>query len=475
MKRISLRLPSVAKGLSARLLVLTVGFVMLAEVLIYTPSIGRFRESYLQEKLAAAHLAVLALEATPDQMVSPELELELLSHVGAQSIALTKPDSGKLMLMTEMPLDVAGSYELSKPSAFELIGDALMVLTEGGERQLRVIGPSPKDPEVLVEVVLDAAPLRAAMLDFSWRILGLSLVISGMTAALVFLALTWIMVRPMRRLTESMIAFSGDPEDAHRVIRWRGRSDEIGVAQRELGNLQETLRAMLAQKNRLAALGIAVSKITHDLKNILATARLVSDRLSDSEDPEVRRVAPTLLRSIDRAVNLCLQTLDFAKEGPSAPRFETLCLKSLVQEVGESLLVEEGGERRWINEVPADKALMGDPDQLFRVFHNLGRNAFEAGAREVKITGGMDGDYLAIDVVDDGPGLSERARDHLFQPFEASSKPGGTGLGLAISRDLVRAHGGWLDLVSSDARGTRLRLRFPAQNLVARQKPVAVA
>lgn len=469
-------LPPLAKGLSARLLVLTVAFVMLAEVLIYTPSIGRFRLDYLEEKMASAHLAVLALEATPDQMVSPELERELLSHVGAESIALTKPGSGKLMLMSDMPTSVSQTYDLQAAGPITLIGDALHTLASGGDRYIRVLGESPKDPKVMVDLVLDEAPLHAAMLDFSWRILGLSLVISGFTAALVFLSLAWIMVRPMRRLTESMVAFSRDPEDVRRIVQWRGRSDEIGVAQRELANMQETLRTTLNQKTRLAALGVAVSKITHDLKNILATARLVSDRLADSQDPEVRRVAPTLLRSIDRAVNLCLQTLDFAKEGQPKLRFEAICLRQLAEEVGQALLAEGLGERRWVNELADDVGVEADSEQLFRVFHNLGRNAFEAGAREVRISGraGDEGTF-AIDIADDGPGLPERAREHIFQPFEASSRPGGTGLGLAISRDLVRAHGGSLELVSSDARGSRFRIRLPEASLLAQQSPTEAA
>ncbi len=377
--------------------------------------------------------------------------------------------------MSEQALSVERSIDLTDQSVFTLVADAFEVLAAGGARQIRVMGDSPKDPQVMVEVVLDEAPLRAAMLDFSWRILGLSLLISGMTAALVFLSLTWIMVRPMRRLTQSMIDFSRDPEDAHKMIRWTGRNDEIGVAQRELANMQDSLRSMLTHKTRLAALGIAVSKVTHDLKNILATARLVSDRLSDSSDPAVQRAAPTLLRAIDRAVNLCLQTLDFAKDGPPKLSFEPVCLSALVEEVGEALLAEGGAERRWDNRLPGRFVLEADQSQLFRLFHNLGRNAFEAGARNVTLQADLAGDWLSVEIADDGPGLSERARTHLFQPFEASSKPGGTGLGLAIARDLARAHGGRLELVESDARGTRFSLRFPAANLLSPEKPVAVA
>ena len=144
--------------------------------------------------------------------------------------------------------------------------------------------------------------------------------------------------------------------------------------------------------------------------------------------------------------------------------------------VGEALLAEGLGERRWLNELPEDVGVEADSAQLFRVFHNLGRNAYEAGAREVRVAGKTVGEgILEIDISDDGPGLPERARDHLFQPFEASSRPGGTGLGLAISRDLVRAHGGSLELVASDARGSCFRIRLPAASLLARQTPTEAA
>src|SRR3546814_6094400 len=77
---------------------------------------------------------------------------------------------------------------------------------------LRVIGPSPKDPAILVEVVMDEAPLSHAMFDYSWRILNLSLGISIFTAALVYLSLHMPLVRPMRRITETMTAFRANLE-----------------------------------------------------------------------------------------------------------------------------------------------------------------------------------------------------------------------------------------------------------------------
>ena len=456
-----LSLPPLAKSLSARLLLLTIAFVMLAEVLIYAPSIGRFRLVYLEERLAAAHLAILALEATPDQMIGEDLKRELLDHVGAYSVGLTRPGAGKLMLMVTTPGPVDASYDLREASFFGLIGDAFMTLMGDGGRILRVVGVSPKDRKTLVEVVLEEAPLRRQMLGYSERILALSLVISLFTAALVYLSLHLLMVRPMRRITESMARFRDDPEDASRIIKPSARSDEVGVAQRELAEMQEGLRGALRQRARLAALGAGITKISHDLRNILATARLVSDRLVESEDPEVRRTAPTLLSAIDRAVNLCAQTLNFTSEGAPAVDLSRFDLGELVREVGASLPEQLNGRARWHSLIEENFEVSADREQLHRVLSNLGQNAVQAGATKVEIAARRDDDCFVIDVTDNGPGLSPRARAHLFKPFAGSSHPGGTGLGLAIARELMRAHGGDVQLERSTSEGTSFRLILP--------------
>ena len=457
-----LSLPPLAESLSARLLLLTIAFVMLAEVLIYAPSIGRFRLVYLEERLAAAHLAILALEATPDQMIGEDLKRELLDHVGAYSVGLTRPGAGKLMLMVTTPGPVDASYDLREASFFGLIGDAFMTLMDDGGRMLRVVGVSPKDGKTLVEVVLEEAPLRRQMLGYSERILALSLVISLFTAALVYLSLHLLMVRPMRRITESMARFRDDPEDASRIIKPSARSDEVGVAQRELAEMQEGLRGALRQRARLAALGAGITKISHDLRNILATARLVSDRLVESEDPEVRRTAPTLLSAIDRAVNLCAQTLNFTSEGAPAVDLSRFDLGELVREVGASLPEQLNGQATWHSLIEENFEVSADREQLHRVLSNLGQNAVQAGATKVEVAARRDDDRFVIDVTDNGPGLSPRARAHLFKPFAGSSHPGGTGLGLAIARELMRAHGGDVQLERSTSEGTSFRLILPA-------------
>ncbi len=455
-------LPAFAKSLSARLLILTIGFVMIAEVLIFAPSVGRYRLSFFEEKLAAGHLAVLALEATPDNMVSEELEEELLQHVGAVSVGLTSPESGKkLMLMVAKPSAIQASYDLRGANFFGLIMEAFAVMANSEERLIRVLGDSPKDHGILVEVVFDEAALHEELVDFGTRILLLSLLISIITAALVYLTLHLVMVRPMRRITENMTHFSEAPEDATRVIQPSERSDEIGVAQRELAQMQQGLREALQQKTRLAALGIAVNKINHDLRNILASASLVSDRLQHSEDPEVRRVTPTIVSAIDRAVKLCAQTLNFTREGPPLLELSCFCLRDLTADVGASLPSAGEDEVLWNNRLAEALFVEADREQLYRVLYNLGHNAIDVGATEVEITAEVKGPEIQIDLTDNGPGLSPRARRYLFQPFFGSGRSGGSGLGLAIARDLMHAHGGEITLERSDAKGTCFRLILP--------------
>ncbi|TWA90614.1 signal transduction histidine kinase [Azospirillum brasilense] len=460
-------LPSVTRSLSAKLLVLTVLFVLLAEVLIYTPSIARYRLTYLEERLAAAHLAALSVEATPDMMVAMELQNELLAHVGAHAVELIRPDSRVYMLSRSMPPTVDAVFDLRAAMAPRLTADALMALAQRRDRVIRVIGPSPKDPAFQVEMVIDERPMIRAMVDFSGRILALSVAISLIAAVLVFVSLTRLLVRPMRRLTEGLVAIRRDP-DGTPPFQPSARTDEIGVAERELADMQATIRSALRQRERLAALGTAVAKINHDLRAILSTAALLSERLAESADPEVRRVTPRLMASIDRAVELCGQTMTYTRDGLLPLARTEVPLRPLVEEAGAEALaaLRPDGERaevRWDNRVPDGLTVRADAAQLSRALVNLGRNAAQAGAAAVTVTlREREGSGLVLLVADDGPGLPPRARDNLFQPFAGSARAGGVGLGLAIAREVLRAHGGELRLAESTAAGTVFALELPA-------------
>lgn len=447
-------------GLSARLLFLTIFFVMLIEVFIYAPSISRYRLAYLEDRIGAAYIASLALQAPADRRVDPELMKELLRSSQSYAIVLRRPDSKTLMqIRDDMPPEVDATYDVREMDSLAPIAEALAVLRRDEPRMIRVVGPSPRDPDTVIETVISERPMREDMLDYSGRILLLSVIISVLTAVLVYGCLQWMFVRPVRNLTDSMVNFRRDPDDASRLIRPTGRRDEIGSAQRELAQMQQRIRDALGQRARLAALGAAVAKINHDLRNILATARLVSDRVSGSADPEVRRVAPTLFGAIDRAVTLCSRTLSFASEGSPPPEPRRFDLRALVREVAVDLAA--GENRKVENAVPREFDVFADRDQLYRVLFNLVLNAFQAGAVAVAVSATTDGETATVEVDDDGPGVSAKARENLFRPFRGAARAGGTGLGLAIARDLMRGHGGDIELSRTGADGSVFMLRLP--------------
>ena len=449
------------KSLSARLLILTVFFVMVGEVLIFVPSVARYRMTYFENRLAAGYIATLALDASPTGHLEQGLVDRLLSRVGAQGVAVHRADGSVLRLDRTDPPHPDFTIDLTHPNVLLAIRGSFRTLFGDGNRILRVLGPAGADTADTAEVLLDEAPLRRELWDFGIRILELSLVLSLVTAALVYLSLQWLLVRPMRRITASMVEFRNDPEDPARVIAARRRRDEIGVAERELAVLQNTVRQALGQRGRLAALGTAVTKVNHDLRNILATARLVTDGLTASAAPEVRRIAPRLLDAIDRAIALCTCTLDFSREDTPPLARSRFPLVPLIGEIGPGLAIS-GQDLAIENAIPPDLIVEADRDQLYRVFLNLARNSVEAGAHRLRFAAMREAATIAIDVADDGPSLPPKARENLFRPFFGSARPGGSGLGLAIARELVRAHGGELTLAASTGAGTVFRLTLPA-------------
>jgi signal transduction histidine kinase len=444
-------------GLSGKLLFLTIIFVMLAEILIYVPSVANFRLNWLNDRLAAAHTAALVLDAAPSGTVPESLTKQILQSIGARTVAIKMGSERRLLAAANVPSRIAQDIDMREVRWWHAIMDAFdTLLFCKPDDVMRVVGPAPMAHGEFLETVLDEAPLCKAMWTFSVNILLLSLLISGITAMLVYLALHYLLIRPMRRITENMVTFRADPENPVRIISESGRRDEIGTAEEELAAMQRELASMLNQKNRLAALGLAVSKINHDLRNLLASAQLFSDQLSTLPDPKVQRFAPKLMRALERAIAFCQSTLSYGAAQEPPPERKTIEVGPLIEEVHEALDLGLDVPIRWIVSVERGLTVEADHDQLFRVLVNLGRNAVQAlearGARDpardqIRITGRREGSVVVIEVSDTGPGVSEKAQAHMFQAFQGSARTGGTGLGLAIAAELVRAHGGEIRLV----------------------------
>lgn len=461
-----------SRGLSTKLLLLTILFVMIAEVLIFLPSMANFRLRWLEERLAtAASVGIVLMQGDPAGL-SRELQDDVLASLGARAVVVREEGASQMLVVSDVPPEVDVHVDLAGTGAWLALRDSLDTAFFGGERVLRVFGPVGESDKAF-ELIIAEDGLRRAMLVYARNVAILSLIISVITATLVFYAIDRIMIGPIRAMTRSMLDFARRPDDPGLIIRPEAREDEIGVAERELAAMQENLQRTLAERKHLADLGLAVSKINHDMRNMLAAAQLMSDRLRTVKDPTVQNFVPKLVRTLDRAVSYSEGVLAYGRAQEPAPARRRIRLHQLVEEVGSMVALDPSAAVEFVNAVPAAMEVDADYDQLFRVLSNLARNAMQAMAgdsreavvRRLTISGERTGSVSGIVVEDTGPGLPQRARDNLFAAFRGSARSGGTGLGLAIASELVRAHGGDIELVESRGGRTRFRITIPDQPL----------
>ncbi len=470
--------------LSGRFALLTGIFVLLAEVLILLPSISNYRLDFLESRLERAQIASLALLAT-DESLASDLESELLENAGVFNVVLRRNDVRQLVLSSPIPGPISATYDLREQPFWTSIGDAIAQLMNPANRVIRVIGAPVNQAGQLIEITTDTPGLRTQMIDYGLRLLLISAAFSVLTALLLNIAAQRLLLVPIRRVINHMTAYASAPEDARAIITPDARLAELHEAETALAAMQHTVTSALKQKARLAQLGQAVARISHDLRNILTTSQIFADRLETSADPAVRRAAPKLVNSISRAVNLCETTLAFGKAEEPAPSLSRFNLAQLVSEVteGESMASDriEGGEPvEFLTDIPSGLMVRADRDQLFRVLSNLARNARQAieATRKpgtIEIGAGETDSEWWIRIGDTGPGLPKKARDHLFQPFSGGSRKGGTGLGLAIAADLLRNHGGRLELLRSDEEGSEFMLHLPRELAGISPEPLATA
>jgi signal transduction histidine kinase len=461
---------ALGRGLSTKLLLLTMLFVLIAEVLIFIPSIANFRLRWLEERLSNAAAVATVLVDESGSGLSRESQDDLLAALGAKAIAVREEGMSQLLIAAEMPPQVDEHVALAAPSSLAAIRDALSTAFFGGDRILRVYGPV-GDSDKEFELLIADAGLRDAMLVYARNVAILSLIISAITAGLVFWAINRMMIRPIRQMTRSMLAFSEKPDDPSRIIQPDRRTDEIGIAQGELARMQGELQRTLGEQRHLAALGLAVSKINHDMRNMLAAAQLLSDRLRLIDNPTVQSFVPKLVRTLDRAISYSEGVLTYGRTQEAPPSRRKLRLRQMTEEVGELLGLAPDSDIAFVNDVDAAMEVDADPEQLFRVLSNLARNAFQAMqtddqgmiVKRLTIAALREGTVSKIRVEDTGPGLPKRARDNLFAAFRGAARSGGTGLGLAVAQELVRAHSGTIELVETRGGRTVFEIAIPDQ------------
>jgi signal transduction histidine kinase len=465
-------MPGPFSGLSVKLIATITLVILAVEVVIYLPSAGNYREAWLSDRLRIGIVAARVLDAVPDAMNLPAmLTNNLLHSAGAIAIVYRRNGQSQLIELDEKPMPrEAITVDMRQTDYPTLIMGALDTLLHGGDRTLRILGNSDGgDEQSEVEVIMDEAPLHADLVGYSWNIVLISLLVAVLTAAVLYVLVSRLLIDPIRRVTGNIVAYRMAPENASLIISPTNRKDEIGIVENELAAMETDIFSMLRQRRHLADLGLAVAKINHDLRNTLTSAQMLSDQVVALDDPKIQRLAPRLVQSIDKAVGFAQSVLDYGRQSGAPPKPVPVDLRALIDESAIDAGVLRHPDIAFTNNVPDDISIKADPEQLARVLVNLLRNAREAieamaeKPPQPAITVSCVQTPTTIDfsIADNGPGLPPRARDNLFVAFEGSARAGGTGLGLAIARELVAAHGGTLSYTPLEL-GTRFDISLPA-------------
>ncbi len=471
-------MPGLFSGLSVKIIATIIAVILAVQVIIFLPSAANFRMSWLEDRLRVGIVAARVLDAVPDVLALPrELTDRLLNSAGATAIVYRREGQSQLLELAQAPMPrVAVTVDMRLRDPLSTIGGALDTLLNGGDRTLRIIGEgdSGAEGEALVEVLMPELPLRLELLIYSRNVFVISLVVALMTALVIYLLVSRILIAPIQRLSSNILGYRKAPENATLIIHPEPRRrDEIGLLEQELSAMQTEIFTLLRQRRHLADLGLAVAKINHDLRNTLTSAQLLSDQVATLDDPKVQRLAPRLVNSIDRAIGFAQSVLDYGRQSNTPPKPVPVDIRALIDEAAFDAGLVAHPTVRLSNEVPDAVILRVDPDQLERVLINLLKNAREAlelqnGAIEAPriVASFLAADDLVITIADNGPGLPPRARENLFVAFEGSARSGGTGLGLAIAREITEAHGGRLVFVDQPD-GTRFDIHLPFSSMAS--------
>ena len=473
-------------GLAGRVLIITIGFVFIAMALFYVTRLASFRETWLHNKLAAAETAVQAFDAAGPSEVPPELARKLLASVGVKSISSSTPSGERVLSVPGEPLAEARPVNLDSETFLDSVGAAFQTLLAKPGTLIRVTDGSSLD-EAGIAVTLDEAQLIAALWRVSHTFLNIALMIAAVVTCVLWTALWHMVLRPVRRLTSNIIAFGEHPQDVLRMIAPSGRQDEIGRAETALAAMQGSLAHELAQRKRLAELGMAVARINHDLRNMLTAAQLISDRLAAIPDPLAQRLAPRLVATLDRAIQFCQATLTYGAAREQPPNRRRFDLSELVRQVTESARAENDDAIEYQIDIPPRFEVYADPDQILRVIENLSRNAAQAltatGARDdrpkaIRFASIRTEGVALIEISDTGPGFPVDQSERIFEPFHKSTSEIGAGLGLAIAADLVSRNGGAITLAPAKADdfycGARFLIKLPTPERVSRRSAPAL-
>ncbi|MBF0536919.1 MAG: HAMP domain-containing histidine kinase [Nitrospirae bacterium] len=233
---------------------------------------------------------------------------------------------------------------------------------------------------------------------------------------------------------------------------------------------------ILAQSQKLRAVGTLTSGIAHELNNpinnITLTAHMLLEDYSDLSDDERIDMARDLIDEAGRARNIVRNLLDFARESETI--MEPICIGSVLMDTLKLAgnQIKLAGVNVDIKITPNLPRIHGDRHQIEQVFLNLILNALDVTLKggHLKIHAGPSDDhnFIAVKVIDYGHGIPEHILQHIFDPFfTTKSKGKGTGLGLSVSQGIIAKHGGQITVLTKISRGTTFTVKLPITTIPA--------
>ncbi len=450
-----------ASRLSAKLVGLVIGFLALGGVLILIPTLPGFHASEMESRMRElAFMAELRLieqkgnyEATP---IPPGCGVGVQTPDGKNIWFGSEDTINQAKLLSPQVWDDGFFHQMGLALTSVVAPDDALVLYRVNTHDLMKAGVhtqlrNHQDLDLIMPADILTGVIRLQLAK------GLGLLF------FVALLIGWPVARfaegrimtPIERLVDDMTAFAKDPYEPRGGMIYSQNDGIISEAQTALDELQRSTRRELVQRDKLATIGEAAAKVNHDLRNVLASAMLVSDSLDQIDDPKIRASSRVVKRAIERGAILCSQMMTFIKS-PENINPETSLITDLMQECAEEIGIE-------VNYSGPDE-LVVDSGYFFRLIHNIVHNAKTAGATLVHVEIWKAGSYAVMDISDNGPGIPQEMKDLLFKPFTGSTR-GSSGLGLCISRDIAIAHGGDLRLTRSNENGSEFRLRLPVEVL----------
>ncbi len=257
----------------------------------------------------------------------------------------------------------------------------------------------------------------------------------------------------------------GDARDLQlSVSSFRGQPDRRVVVVEDMTDRIRSERA-LAERERLASLGVLAAGVAHEVNTPIAGLSSYAQMLLSETSPGDPHYAilKKMERQTFRAAHLVNNLLEFARPRPRTP--QQTDLRAVLANAAESVETAFAGRRLEVQADPdgAPVLVIGDPRELEQVFVNLLTNARDASPEGSIVTCRLEanGESVRVTVSDRGAGLSDTAVHRVFQPFYTTKKSGGTGLGLAISRDIVKRHGGTIALTARDGGGAVATVDLP--------------